>query len=153
LRSGLLTREQLDETLRTLPPHESYDSPFLAEFLIKTGKLTRFQALKLMQGAVVGLILGPYQILSAIGKGGMGRVYLARDERTEQLVALKVLPPRMAREKERLLVRFHREMKLSQLLSHPHLAQTHEAGVHKGIYYIAMEFIPGKTLSKLINHE
>src|SRR5262249_31790730 len=129
------------------------DSPFLAEFLIKHGKLTRFQALKLMQGAVVGLILGPYQVLSAIGKGGMGRVYLARDQRNQQLVALKVLPPKMAREKERLLTRFQREMSLNQLLSDPHLAQTYETGVHQGIYYIAMEFIPGKNLYKLVNRE
>ncbi len=153
LRSGLLTREQLDDALRTLPASDRYDSPFLADFLVKSGKLTRFQALKLMQGAVVGLILGPYQILSAIGKGGMGRVYLARDQRHNQLLALKVLPPRMAREKERLLVRFQREMSLGQMLSHPHLAQAYETGVHKGIYYIAMEFIPGRTLTKLVNHE
>lgn len=153
LRSGLLTREQLDDALRNLPARERYDSPFLAEFLIKSGKLTRFQALKLMQGAVVGLILGPYQVLSAIGKGGMGRVYLARDQRSDLLLALKVLPPKMAREKERLLVRFQREMSLSQMLTHPHLAKTYEAGVHQGIYYIAMEFIPGKNLYKLVNRE
>src|SRR5581483_2492351 len=86
LRSGLLTRQQLDETLRNLPARDRYDSPFLADFLIRNGKLTRFQALKLMQGAVIGLILGPFQVLSAIGKGGMGRVYLARDERNDHLI-------------------------------------------------------------------
>jgi serine/threonine protein kinase len=153
VRSGLLTHEQLEETLRSLPGREQYDSTSMAEYLIRNGKLTRFQAVKLMQGAVIGLILGPYQVLSAIGKGGMGRVYLARDQRTQQLVALKVLPPKMARAKERLLMRFLREMSISQMLSHPHLAQAYETGNHQGIYYIAMEFIPGQNLAKLINRE
>ena len=66
--------------------------------------------------------------MTPIGRGGMGCVYLARDTRDERHVAVKVLPPKKAREEERLLARFQREMAMSQRVSHPHLARTLEAG-------------------------
>src|SRR5262249_2101695 len=122
-----------------------------AQCLVRAGKLSRFQAHKLLQGAVRGLVMGPYQVLAPLGKGGTGRVYLARDNRNQQLVALKVLPPKVARRKERALARFPRAISLGQLVSHANLSNFHEAGVHHGIYYIAMEFIAGKTLSRLVN--
>jgi serine/threonine protein kinase len=95
-------------------------------------------------------LLGPFQILALLGKGGMGRVFLARDGRNNELLALKVLPPRKARAKERLLARFRREMEMSQRVAHPNLARTYEVGVLGGVYYIAMEFIPGKSLYRLV---
>ncbi len=113
VRSGLLERDNLLEALRGFPVEQRQDTLALAEHLIRSGKLSRFQARKLMQGVARGLILGSFQILSMIGKGGMGRVYLARDSRNGQLIALKVLPPSKARSKERLLVRFQREMELN----------------------------------------
>lgn len=151
LRSGLFDRAQLDAVLRALPQDCQGSSDLLADHLIRIGKLTRFQAIKLLQGAAVGLVLGSFQILAPLGKGGMGCVYLARDSRNDQLVALKVLPPKRARAEENLRARFQREMNLSRLLSHPNLAQSYEAGVHQGVYFIAMEFIPGKSLYKLVN--
>ena len=84
LRSGLLDREQLQQALRTMPSGQRADAEAVAEHLIKTGKLTRFQADKMLQGTAMGLILGPFQVLAPIGKGGMGTVYLARDNRSEQ---------------------------------------------------------------------
>lgn len=151
LRSGLLDREQLEASLRAVKLEGQDNAETLANHLVKLGKLTRFQAFKLMQGAAVGLVLGPFQVLSPLGKGGMGCVYLARDSRSLQLVALKVLPPKRAREEENLRARFQREMGLSQLLNHPHLAKSYESGVNQGIYYIAMEFIPGKSLYKMVS--
>jgi eukaryotic-like serine/threonine-protein kinase len=151
VRSGLLERENLAEALRGLPSELRHDTLALAEHLVRTGKLSRFQARKLLQGIGRGLILASYQILSMIGKGGMGRVYLARDSRSSQLVALKVLPPSKARTKERLLARFQREMELSRKVSHPHLCQTLDSGMFGGVHYLAMEFIPGQTLTRLIN--
>ena len=90
-------------------------------------------------------------MLAPIGKGGMSTVYLARDGRSNQLVALKVLPPKRAREEERLLARFRREMEMSRRVAHPHLAWTYEVGVVQGVYYIAMEYIPGKSLYRLVS--
>ena len=150
IRSGLLDPEQLRAALRGVPEGRRDDPKTLASHLVKTGKLSRFQAGKLLKGAAGGLVLGPFQILAPIGKGGMGTVYLARDQRSEQLLALKVLPPKRARAEERLLARFRREMELCQRVAHPHLAWTYEVGVCLGVYYIAMEYIPGKTLFRLV---
>jgi len=153
LRSGLLSREQLGEALRPVPMDQRDNPEFLADHLVKTGRLSRFQARKLLQGKTLGLVLGPFQVLAPIGKGGMSTVYLARDSRSQLLVALKVLPPKKAKEEERLLARFLREMEMGQRVAHPHLAQAYEVGVFQGVYYIAMEFIPGQSLYRLVSAE
>ncbi|HKI38477.1 MAG TPA: protein kinase [Gemmataceae bacterium] len=153
LRSGLLDREALQTLLRTLPLERRNDADAVADHLVKAGRLTLFQARKLLAGASLGLALGPFHVLAPIAKGGMGTVYLARDTRSGQMVALKVLPPKKAREEERLLARFRREMEMCQRVSHPHLAWTYEVGVWHGVYYIAMEYIPGRSLYRLIHDE
>jgi serine/threonine protein kinase len=153
LRSGLLNRDQLQTALRAAPKERRSDPKGVAEHLILQGKLSRFQAQKLLQGATVGLMLGPYQIQAPIGRGGMGTVYLCLDTRNGQHVALKILPPKRAREEERYLARFRREMEISRKLFHPHLALTYEVGVSHGVYYIAMEYIPGLSLYRLVNRE
>src|SRR5258708_11785910 len=153
LRSGLIDRASLKTILRDVQEEKRGDAAVLAEHLIKKGKLSRFQARKLLEGTPLGLVLGPFQILAPIGKGGMGTVYLARDGRSQQLLALKVLPPKRAREEERILARFRREMEMCQRVAHPHLAWTCEVGVCQGVYYIAMEYIPGKNLYRLVSDE
>jgi eukaryotic-like serine/threonine-protein kinase len=153
MRSGLIDRATLQTELRAVPLDQRGDAEVLAEHLIKIGKLTRFQAQKLLRGASIGLVLGPFHILAPIAKGGMGTVYLAKDTRSDQMIALKVLPPRRAREEERLLTRFRREMEMSQRVAHPHVAWTCEVGVCQGVYYIAMEYIPGKSLYRLVADE
>ncbi|HEV3448145.1 MAG TPA: serine/threonine-protein kinase [Gemmataceae bacterium] len=150
LRSGVLDRAQLQDTLRTLPIERRQDPEAVADHLIEAGKLSRFQAGKLLKGMTIGLVLGSFQVLAPIGKGGMGTVYLARDSRSHLLVALKVLPPKRAREEERLLSRFRREMEMCQKVAHPHLAWAYEVGVCQGVYYIAMEYIPGQSLYRLV---
>ena len=151
LRSGVLDRAQLQDTLRSLPMDRRHDPEAVADHLIEAGKLSRFQAGKLLKGMTVGLVLGSFQVLAPIGKGGMGTVYLARDNRSHLLVALKVLPPKRAREEERLLSRFRREMEMCQKVAHPHLAWAYEVGVCQGVYYIAMEYIPGQSLYRLVS--
>jgi serine/threonine protein kinase len=139
------------QTALSAVPRERRDDPqAVAEHFIKGGKLTRFQAEKLLKGTASGLLLGPYQVLAPIGKGGMGAVFLARDSRDQLLYALKVLPPKKARSSERMLARFRREMDLSRRVAHPHLARTHEVGVSGDVNYIAMEFIPGQNLYRLV---
>ncbi len=150
LKSGLLQRDELQTTLRTLPKERRDDVAAIADHLVTARKLTKFQLHKIQQGITVGLVLGPYHLLVPLGRGGMGTVYLARDSRTQEFVALKILPPRVARTEERLLARFQREMELSQKVKHPHLARAKEVGVFQTIHYIAMEFIPGQTLYRVV---
>ncbi|MFM7149858.1 MAG: serine/threonine protein kinase [Gemmataceae bacterium] len=125
----------------------------MADHLIRSGKLTRFQAGKLLRGIYQGMILGHFCLLAPFCKGGMGTVFLARDQRNQLLVALKVLPPSLAKRQTRMVARFLREMELSQKVAHPHLAWTYEVGEFRGVYYIAMEYIPGKTLARVIQEE
>ncbi len=153
LRSGLLPREQLQSALRNVPTPARADVRQIAEHLIREGRLTRFQAQKLLQGVSIGLVIGPYQLEAVLGRGGMGNVYLARDTRDGSHVALKVLPPKRAREENRQLARFLREKDLARLVRHPHLALTIDVGEFAGIHYIAMEYIPGQTLFRLVSRE
>jgi eukaryotic-like serine/threonine-protein kinase len=153
-KSGLLAAGKLDAHLAEAPATTSRNAEKLGEFLVERGALTHFQVTKLKQGTFQGLALGPYRILSPLGRGGMGTVYLAHDTRKPEgkhgLVALKVLPPKRAREEDRTLARFIREMDLAQRVSHPHLTKTYEAGDLGGVHYIAMEYIRGQSLRKLI---
>src|SRR5229473_129082 len=72
LRSGLLERGLLQAALRDLAIDRRDDPDAVADHLVKTGKLTRFQSRKLLQGQAAGLVLGPFHILAPIGRGGMG---------------------------------------------------------------------------------
>ena len=144
IRSGLLDREQLQAALRDVPREQRDNPQALADHLTQAGKLTRFQARKLLQGTALGLLLGPFQILGPIGKGGMGTVYLARDSRSQQLLALKILPPKKAREEERLLARFRREMEMCQRVSHPNGIDERTASL-EGELELAKGLIPSDS--------
>ena len=92
-----------------------------------------------------GQKLGHYKILSAIGAGGMGEVYLVQDTKLDRKVALKILPPEFAEDADRMS-RFVREAKSVSALNHPNIITIHEIGVSDGTHFIATEFIEGETL-------
>lgn len=92
-----------------------------------------------------GTHLGPYQILAALGAGGMGEVYRARDTRLERNVAIKVLPEHLARSPE-ALARFEREAKAVAALSHPNILAIHDVGTAHGVSYAVMELLEGHSL-------
>ncbi len=96
-----------------------------------------------------GARLGPYEILSPLGAGGMGEVYRARDSRLGRDVAVKVLPSELASDRERL-GRFEQEARSASALNHPNIVTIYEVGQGDSTSYIAMELVEGKTLRELV---
>ena len=92
-----------------------------------------------------GSKIGPYEILSPLGAGGMGEVYRARDTRLGRDVAIKVLPERMARDAERLR-RFETEARAVAALNHPNILSIHDVGTHNGAPYLVSECLEGQSL-------
>src|SRR5579871_2412058 len=94
-----------------------------------------------------GRRLGPYEILTAIGAGGMGEVYKARDTRLDRVVAVKVLPAHLA-DRVELRDRFDREAKTIASLNHAHICTLYDTGHQDGIDFLVMEYIEGETLAQ-----
>ena len=90
--------------------------------------------------------LGPYEILSALGAGGMGEVYKARDTRLDRSVAVKVLPEHIAK-REDLRLRFEREARAVASLNHPNICTLFDIGSQDGTSYMVMELMEGETLA------
>ena len=93
-----------------------------------------------------GTRLGPYAILSPLGAGGMGEVYVARDTRLDRTVAIKVLPREFSEDPGRR-ARFEREARTIASLSHPHICTVHDVGDHEGFAFLVMERLEGETLA------
>ena len=153
-RSRLFEPGDLDRLAGRLRPDSARH---FADALIRSGELTHYQADKLLRGRWQGLVLGPYSILAPLGRGGMGTVvYLARDRRMAEslgdtvLLALKLLPHRKAKEDPKVLARFRREMDLGRRVNHPNVVRTIVAGDLDEVHFLALEFVPGKTLRQVV---
>src|SRR6516225_2219655 len=96
-----------------------------------------------------GLHLGPYEILSALGAGGMGEVYRAKDTKLGRDVALKILPASFTNDPERV-ARFRREAQVLASLNHPHIAQIHGLEEVDGTQFLVLELVDGESLDKRI---
>jgi len=92
-----------------------------------------------------GTKLGPYEIESPLGAGGMGEVYRARDTRLDRTVAIKILPSHLADDAQ-AQQRFEREAKAISSLNHPHICTLHDVGAQNGISYLVMEHLQGESL-------
>jgi serine/threonine protein kinase len=97
-------------------------------------------------GLSVGRMLGRYQLLSLVGRGGMGDVYCAVDSQLNRLVAVKILPPYLVNDLERSN-RFEQEARTIAALNHPHICILHDAGHDAGTYYLVFEYLVGELLS------
>ena len=94
-----------------------------------------------------GTRLGPHEILAAIGAGGMGEVYRARDTRLDRIVAIKILPDHLA-DRADLRERFEREARTIASLNHPHICTIYDVGHQNGTDYLVMEYLEGETLAQ-----
>ena len=106
-------------------------------------------AIRSIAADLTGKHVGPYEIISFIGAGGMGDVYLARDTKLERKVAIKVLPPSVAKEADRV-ARFQQEARTLATLNHPNIATLYGVEDAAGVKAIVMEFVEGPTLAELI---
>ena len=106
-------------------------------------------AVKMLTGdqsaSLTGRQIGPYQVIDQIGQGGMGEVYLAQDGRLGRQIALKLLPPQFAGDERRVL-RFEQEARAVSALNHPNIITIFDAGHVEDIYFIATEYVDGRTL-------
>src|SRR5213593_4974734 len=92
---------------------------------------------------------GRYRIMRKLGSGGMANVYLAEDQELGRRVAIKILNDRHAND-DQFVERFRREAKNAAALSHPNIVSIYDRGEAEGSYYIAMEFLEGRSLKELI---
>jgi Tol biopolymer transport system component len=93
----------------------------------------------------VGTKVGPYDVIAPLGAGGMGEVYRARDTRLSREVAIKILPPSLSADGDRLR-RFEQEARATGTLNHPNILQVHDIGTHEGAPYVVSELLEGETL-------
>ena len=94
-----------------------------------------------------GSKLGPYEIQSLIGAGGMGEVYRARDMRLQRVVAIKIVPQSLSSDPDRL-GRFQQEARILGALNHPNLMAIHDVGSQDGVHFLVSEFLEGQTLHR-----
>src|SRR5271170_2042971 len=96
---------------------------------------------------IAGSKLGPYEIQSPLGAGGMGEVYRAKDTRLGRTVAIKVLPSHLSSNTD-LKQRFEREARAISSLNHPHICTLHDVGHQDGVDFLVMEYLEGETLAQ-----
>ena len=98
-----------------------------------------------------GVTLGGFKVTRALGRGGMGTVYLARQLSMDRNVALKVLSPQLSSDRQ-FVDRFMREVRVLAMLEHPNIVAAHEAGEDSGHYYLAMAYVDGESLDVRLRH-
>jgi len=140
-------REELPRLIEQFPQPRA-----LAKELLRREWLTAYQANQIFLGHADDLILGHYLCLNKIGEGGMGQVFKARQRPLDRIVALKVLR-RECVENVKSVQRFQREMRAVGQLQHPHIVRAHNADQIGGHYFIAMEYIEGIDLARMVKRQ
>lgn len=148
-RSGLVDNERLSQALSGVDESVT-DSGIVASSLTKAGLLTEWQTEKLLQGRHKGFYLGKYKLLSHIGSGGMGSVYLAEHQVMRHRVAIKLLPNHLAAHAS-YLERFHQEARASAALAHPNIIRAFDVDQQENIHYLVMEYIEGADLQVIVS--
>jgi len=141
-----LSKRHLDELPRSA---QLTDGPALLRELVRRQWLTSFQANCITQGNAHQLIVGPYRLLEPVGEGGMGKVFKARQVRMDRIVALKIIPPEYVANPN-ALSRFYREVRAIAQLAHPNIVTAYEANQDGDTFYLAMEFVDGIDLARLV---
>jgi serine/threonine protein kinase len=136
--------EELSQNLREFPHPR-----ILAQELLKAGWLTAFQLNQLFNGRGQDLVLGPYVLIERLGEGGAGAVYKARHVYMQRTVAIKFIRTDMTGNAE-IVGRFYREITAVSQLAHPNVVLAHDAGPCGQTHFLAMEYVEGTDLQKLV---
>jgi len=152
---GLITGEQAREAFEVMAKMAELGVPEdLGRVLVKKGFISEAQ-LKELEARVSPqqpTTIGGFEIISRLGRGGMGAVYKARQVSLDRIVALKVLPPVLARDKA-FIERFFREARAVAKLNHPNIVQGIDVGVAEKYYYFAMEYVDGEPVQHILARE
>ena len=148
-RSGLVDNERLNEALSGVDESVN-DSGIIASILTKAGLLTEWHSEKLLQGRHKGFYLGKWKLLSHIGTGGMGSVYLAEHQVMRHRVAIKLLPNHLAAHPS-YLERFHQEARASAKLNHPNMVKAHDVDHEGNVHFLVMDYVDGADLQAIVS--
>ncbi len=148
-QSQLLTAAQANELSVAEKQGKFPDYRTLARELVERGWLTPFQANLVLQGRAADLVQGPYLLIERIGEGGTGQVFKARHLRMQRVLALKVIRRELVADAE-TVGRFYRETQVISKLSHPNLVHAYDAGPLGPTHFLAMEFVEGTDLARLV---
>jgi len=141
-----------DEVIRKYKhdyPQTLGDPAQISATMLKLGLITNFQSKVLLSGKHQGFILGPYKVMELIGKGGMGRIFLAEHVSLHRRVAIKVLQSEKAKNHE-LLQRFYREARAVAALDHPNIVKIFDVNEEAGSHFLVMEYVSGRTLKQIM---
>jgi eukaryotic-like serine/threonine-protein kinase len=125
-------------------------SAAITDELVSRGWLTKYQQTHLLTGQGDKLILGPYRLQEPLGEGGMGMVFKGWHPRLDRFVALKLIRPQVLASRPEIITRFHREARAIAQLHHPNVVLLYDADEINGTHYIAMEYVDGVTLEKMV---
>ncbi len=139
----LLTPEEMSHYRASTQLEPPVTAEELASELVRHGKLSKYQADTLLTGKCKGLVMGNMELLAPLGKGGMAHVFLANDRNTNELLAIKLLPPNKAAQSPQMVDRFHREALVGKRLDHPGITKVMFLKYLKGVLCLALEYVPG----------
>jgi serine/threonine-protein kinase len=149
-RSGLVAPDQLAAAVVALPDTER--GRLVARALVERGLLTKFQAELLLAGRTSGFVLGQYRITDQLGRGGMGRVFKARHQTMNRVVALKMITPSLVKT-EKAQALFQREVQAAARLIHANIVTAYDANLVGDRHYLVMELVDGPNLEQLTDEQ
>ena len=155
-RSGLVEKGRLNAVLVELKEQSGgepiSDTDFVADRIVQSGLITRWQADKLLEGRHKGFFLGKYKLLDHLGTGGMSSVYLAEHVLMQRRVAIKVLPKDRVDDSS-YLARFHREAQAAAALDHHNIVRAYDVDNDGNNHYFVMEYVDGRDLQRIVKED
>jgi serine/threonine-protein kinase len=146
--SGLFAPAAVDLFARELTPFGD-DTQAALKHLVQHDLIPVYQLRKVIHGKTADLFVGPFVVLDKLGEGGMGKVFKSRDVRSGRVAAVKVVRPHLL-SNPIVRGRYEREVKAALTLRHPNIAAAYEAGEVAGKVYLALEFVDGIDLARMV---